>query len=55
MLWCRLLESLILRKIGTLASFFRCAGAQSVVLSGGYEDDVDEGEYFLYTGSGGKV
>ncbi|GLC36723.1 hypothetical protein PLESTB_000789700 [Pleodorina starrii] len=29
-------------------------GAQSVVLSGGYEDDVDEGEYFLYTGSGGK-
>ncbi|GFR52208.1 hypothetical protein Agub_g14748 [Astrephomene gubernaculifera] len=29
-------------------------GAQSVVLSGGYTDDVDEGEYFLYTGSGGK-
>ncbi|GLI68613.1 hypothetical protein VaNZ11_013086 [Volvox africanus] len=29
-------------------------GAQSVVLSGGYEDDVDEGDYFLYTGSGGK-
>ncbi|GIL72298.1 hypothetical protein Vretifemale_2674 [Volvox reticuliferus] len=29
-------------------------GAQSVVLSGGYVDDVDEGDYFLYTGSGGK-
>uniref|UniRef100_A0A7S3R809 RING-type E3 ubiquitin transferase n=1 Tax=Dunaliella tertiolecta TaxID=3047 RepID=A0A7S3R809_DUNTE len=29
-------------------------GAQSVVLSGGYEDDRDEGEWFLYTGSGGK-
>lgn len=26
------------------------AGAQSVVLSGGYEDDRDEGEWFLYTG-----
>ncbi|KAK2078311.1 hypothetical protein QBZ16_004180 [Prototheca wickerhamii] len=30
------------------------AGAQSVVLSGGYEDDRDEGEWFLYTGSGGR-
>ncbi|PNW84915.1 hypothetical protein CHLRE_03g163850v5 [Chlamydomonas reinhardtii] len=29
-------------------------GAQSVVLSGGYVDDVDEGDWFLYTGSGGK-
>ncbi|KAI9113791.1 hypothetical protein K1719_015042 [Acacia pycnantha] len=29
-------------------------GAQSVVLSGGYVDDEDHGEYFLYTGSGGK-
>ncbi|KAL6751321.1 PUA-like domain-containing protein [Haematococcus lacustris] len=29
-------------------------GAQSVVLSGGYEDDVDCGEWFLYTGSGGR-
>lgn len=29
-------------------------GAQSVVLSGGYEDDVDGGEWFLYTGSGGR-
>lgn len=25
-------------------------GAQSVVLSGGYEDDEDHGEWFLYTG-----
>ncbi|KAK9844993.1 hypothetical protein WJX74_009361 [Apatococcus lobatus] len=31
-----------------------CVGAQSVVLSGGYEDDLDEGEWFLYTGSGGR-
>lgn len=30
------------------------AGSQSVVLSGGYEDDRDEGEWFLYTGSGGR-
>lgn len=29
-------------------------GAQSVVLSGGYEDDKDEGDWFLYTGSGGR-
>ncbi|KAM5568364.1 E3 ubiquitin-protein ligase ORTHRUS 2-like [Rosa sericea] len=29
-------------------------GAQSVVLSGGYEDDEDHGEWFIYTGSGGK-
>jgi hypothetical protein len=30
------------------------APMQSVVLSGGYEDDRDEGEWFLYTGSGGR-
>ncbi|XP_024539605.1 E3 ubiquitin-protein ligase ORTHRUS 2 [Selaginella moellendorffii] len=29
-------------------------GAQSVVMSGGYEDDEDHGEWFLYTGSGGR-
>lgn len=29
-------------------------GAQSVVISGGYEDDVDQGYWFLYTGSGGR-
>ncbi|EOA33907.1 hypothetical protein CARUB_v10021399mg [Capsella rubella] len=29
-------------------------GAQSVVLAGGYVDDKDHGEWFLYTGSGGK-
>ncbi|XP_024023698.1 E3 ubiquitin-protein ligase ORTHRUS 2 [Morus notabilis] len=29
-------------------------GAQSVTLSGGYEDDEDHGEWFLYTGSGGR-
>ncbi|CAA7268191.1 unnamed protein product [Cyclocybe aegerita] len=30
-------------------------GAFSVVLSGGYEDDVDLGEEFTYTGSGGQA
>ena len=25
-------------------------GAQSVALSGGYEDDIDKGDHFLYTG-----
>ncbi|KAI9164544.1 E3 ubiquitin-protein ligase uhrf1 [Blastocladiella emersonii ATCC 22665] len=29
-------------------------GALSIVLSGGYEDDVDHGEEFIYTGSGGR-
>lgn len=30
------------------------AGAYSVVLSGGYEGDADEGDTFTYTGSGGR-
>lgn len=29
-------------------------GSQSVALSGGYVDDEDHGEWFLYTGSGGR-
>ena len=29
-------------------------GAYSIVLSGGYEDDEDEGEEFTYSGSGGR-
>ncbi|KAK3723807.1 hypothetical protein QZH41_019484, partial [Actinostola sp. cb2023] len=29
-------------------------GAYSIVLAGGYEDDVDNGENFIYTGSGGR-
>ncbi len=29
-------------------------GAFSIALSGGYEDDVDNGEEFFYTGSGGR-
>lgn len=29
-------------------------GAYSIVLSGGYEDDKDDGETFLYTGSGAR-
>mgnify|MGYP004704448677 FL=1 len=30
-------------------------GAQSVALSGGYEDDEDHGEWFLYTGRYGNA
>lgn len=29
-------------------------GAFSVVLSGGYEDDIDNGDEVYYTGSGGR-
>jgi putative restriction endonuclease len=29
-------------------------GADSIVLSGGYEDDVDEGDVIVYTGQGGR-
>ena len=29
-------------------------GCYSIVTSGGYEDDVDNGEEFTYTGSGGR-
>ena len=29
-------------------------GAYSIVLSGGYEDDIDNGDSFYYTGSGGR-
>ena len=29
-------------------------GCQSIVISGGYEDNVDDGEKFTYTGSGGR-
>jgi len=30
------------------------SGAFSIVLGGGYEDDVDYGDEFLYTGAGGR-
>ncbi|KAF8459403.1 PUA-like domain-containing protein [Terfezia claveryi] len=30
-------------------------GSQSIVLSGGYKDDVDEGDSFVYSGAGGRV
>ena len=29
-------------------------GAESIVLSGGYEDDADQGEMIIYTGHGGR-
>lgn len=31
------------------------SGAYSIVLSGKYEDDIDEGTTFTYTGTGGRV
>lgn len=30
-------------------------GAESIVLSGGYEDDIDEGDIIIYTGHGGNI
>ena len=30
-------------------------GAYSIVLSGGYEDDIDDLNYILYTGQGGRT
>jgi len=32
----------------------RAAGAESIVLSGGYEDDKDFGNMIIYTGHGGR-
>ncbi|KAF5344774.1 hypothetical protein D9757_013426 [Collybiopsis confluens] len=32
----------------------KTGGARSIVLSGGYEDDVDYGDVILYTGTGGQ-
>jgi SAD/SRA domain len=33
---------------------YKREGATAIALSGGYEDDIDEGYRFLYSGSGGK-
>lgn len=30
------------------------ASTPSIVLSGGYDDDIDEGESIIYTGQGGQ-
>ncbi|TFK24494.1 SRA-YDG [Coprinopsis marcescibilis] len=39
----------------TVAGIHGCKkGAYSIVLSGGYEDDTDEGDFILYTGTGGR-
>ena len=46
--------TLIYLKILNLASFLFVYCTQSIVLSGGYEDEVDSGVPFLYTGSGGR-
>lgn len=29
-------------------------GADSIVISGGYEDDLDQGDVIVYTGQGGR-
>lgn len=36
-------------------SFFRESPAEAIVLSGGYEDDIDLGSTILYTGEGGNT
>jgi putative restriction endonuclease len=33
----------------------KAEGAESIVLSGGYEDDLDNGDVIIYTGHGGNV
>lgn len=37
-----------------IAGSVKEGGAYSVVLSGGYEDDEDKGDFFVYTGTGGQ-
>jgi len=39
---------------GTAKGHMDKRGCQSIVISGGYEDDIDSGDSFLYTGSGGR-
>lgn len=39
---------------GICGSGIKGAGAESVVLSGGYEDDIDLGDVIYYTGMGGR-
>ncbi len=36
--------------ISRTCCFYLQAGCQSIVLSGGYEDDTDNGDTFYYTG-----
>lgn len=33
----------------------RSEGAESIVMSGGYEDDLDNGDVIIYTGHGGNI
>ncbi|KAF9527607.1 PUA-like domain-containing protein [Crepidotus variabilis] len=37
-----------------IAGSIKEGGAYSVCLSGGYEDDKDDGDFFVYTGTGGQ-
>ncbi len=39
---------------GICGSGIRGAGAESVLLTGGYEDDEDHGDLIVYTGQGGR-
>src|ERR687893_2290947 len=47
-------ESGVHRPIQAGISGSQTEGAESIVLSGGYEDDADQGEVIIYTGQGGR-
>jgi len=47
-------ESGVHRPIRAGISGSQTEGAESIVLSGGYEDDTDDGEVLIYTGQGGR-
>ena len=38
-----------------IAGYADGAPAESIVLSGGYPDDIDQGDVIVYTGQGGQV
>src|ERR671916_1975006 len=47
-------ESGVHRPIQAGISGSQTEGAESIVLSGGYEDDADHGDVIIYTGQGGR-
>jgi putative restriction endonuclease len=47
-------EASVHRPLQAGISGTKAEGADSIVLSGGYKDDLDFGDYILYTGHGGK-
>ncbi|OLL25756.1 E3 ubiquitin-protein ligase UHRF1 [Neolecta irregularis DAH-3] len=40
--------------VGGIAGSANAGGAQSIVLAAGYPEDIDDGDSFVYTGSGGR-